>query len=56
MKTTKNYHKLMKLFSDQDEAWTFIWELDKNEYEIIDYGTLDNMPDTPYYALYRKKD
>lgn len=56
MKTTTNYHKLMKLFSDPDEAWTFLRDLDRGEYEICDYGILDNMPDTPYYVLYRTKD
>ena len=51
----KDYRKSIKLFSNSDDAWKFIWELDKREYEVLDYGTLDNLDETPYYALYRKK-
>ena len=51
----KDYRKSLKLFSDQDEAWQFLWDLDKDKYEIVDYGTLDNMGDMCYYVLYRKK-
>lgn len=50
----KDYTKSIKFFSNKDEVWQFIWDLDKSKYEVVDYGTLANFK--AYFALYRKKD
>lgn len=44
---------ITRYFATQEKAWAFALNLDKNKYQVIDYGKMDSA--LPYYVSYAKR-
>ena len=44
---------ITRFFATQEKAWTFALELDKNKFQVIDYGKMDGF--MPYYVSYARR-
>lgn len=44
---------ITQYFATQAQAWAFALDLDKTQYQVIDYGKMDSA--LPYYVSYAKR-
>lgn len=44
---------ITQYFATQEKAWAFALGLDKDKYQVIDYGKMDSF--MPYYVSYARR-
>lgn len=49
----RRYKMITQYFATQAQAWAFALDLDKTQYQVIDYGKMDSA--LPYYVSYAKR-